>query len=169
MISTKLSVLLILTTLAMSSCSSSSEEGEFAIYLPAQRISASEISKADLSDLELKDEPILAVDDIVAYAKERHRIELTASAYERIGQLEVPVTSGIPFVVCVGRDPIYSGAFWVGYSSMSFDGVVIDTLPAMLKNPIQIQLGYPSGSFSGEDPRSNSRVLRSLEQAGKLK
>lgn len=169
MISTKLSVLLILATLAMSSCNSSSEEGEFAIYLPAQRISAGEISETDLSDLELKDEPIITVDDIVSYAKETHGIELTASAYERIAQLEVPVIGGIPFVVCVGRDPIYGGAFWVGYSSMSFDGVVIDTLPASLQNPIQIQLGYPSGSFfSGEDPRSNPRILRSLEQAGKL-
>jgi len=143
--------------------------GEFAIYLLAQRISAGEISETDLSDLELEDEPILAVDDIVSYVEETHRIELTASAYERIWQLEVP-TSGIPFVVCVGRDPIYGGAFWVGYSSMGFDGVVIDTLPASRQKPIQIQLGYPSGSFfSGEDPRSNPRILRSLEQAGKLK
>jgi hypothetical protein len=170
------SILLTLITLVTSGCYSPKERnlqvGDFSIYLPAQKMSAVQISKADLDTLELEDKPILSIDDIISYSKETHEIELTASAYERIGGLEVPVTTGIPFVVCVGREPIYSGAFWVSYSSMSFyDSVVIDTLPATQHHSIRIQLGYPESPelFRGEDRRSDPRILQSLERAGKLK
>ena len=111
---------------------------------------------------------MLSVDDIVTYSKETHEIELTASAYERIEQLEAPV-DGISFVVCVGRDPVYLGAFWPLYSSLIFDGVVIQ-VPPMDEPAIQITLGYPSSSFfAGEDPRSDPRILQALAQAGRLK
>jgi hypothetical protein len=69
----------------------------------------------------------------------------------------------------VGRDPIYLGAFWPLYSSLSFDGVVIP-VPLMDEPVIQITLGYPSPSFfAGEDPRSDPRILQALAQAGRLK
>lgn len=145
--------------------------GEFSIYLVKQKISAQQMMEIDLSELELGDTPILSVDDIVAYTGETHEIDLTDSAYERIAGLEVPVTTGIPFVVCIGRESIYGGAFWVSYSSVSFNGIVIDTLPAMEKRPIRIQLGYPKSPelFVGEDLRSDARILQSLKGTGKLK
>jgi hypothetical protein len=73
--------------------------------------------------------------------------------------------------VCVDRQPIYSGAFWVAYSSLSFDGVVIDTFLATQDKPVlQIALGYPGpGFFQGEDPRSDPRIVQALKEAGKLK
>jgi hypothetical protein len=161
------STLLVLIMLAQCGRVSSSEP-EFAVYLPAQKLSPQQLSGVGLADLELEDTPILSVDDIVAYSRETHEIELTASAYERIEQLEVPV-DGIPFVVCVGRDPIYMGAFWPLYSSLIFDGVVIQ-MPLMDEPVIQITLGYPSSSFfTGEDPRSDPRILQALAQAGRLK
>lgn len=145
--------------------------GAFSIYLVKPRMSAQQMMETDLSDLELEEIPILSVDDIVTYTWETHEIDLTDSGYERIAELHVPVTTGVPFVVCVGREPIYSGAFWVGYSSMSFHGIVIDTLFAMDKHSIRIQLGYPESPelFEGEDTRSDPRILQSLEAAGKLK
>jgi len=145
------------------------QEG-FAIYLLAQRMSPNEVLKADLSSLELEDKPILSADDIITYSKDTHEIELTVRAYQRLKRLKVP-TSGIPFVVCVDRRPIYSGAFWVGYSSMSFHGVAIDVLYATQNHPIRIQLGYPASleMFIGEDRRSDPQILQSLEQVGKLK
>jgi len=136
--------------------------------LLAQHVSASHLSGVELDSLEFEAEPILSVDDIVAYREETHEIELTASAYERIEQLEVP-TNGLPFVVCVGRKPIYSGAFWAMFSSLSFDGVTI-WVPLIEEHIIQMKLGYPQALyFKGEDPRSDSRILQSLEQVGKLK
>ena len=138
--------------------------------MPAQKITADEMLEANLSDLELEDKPVLSVDDIVAYSRNTHEIELTPAAYERLSQLGVPI-AGMPFVVCVDRAPVYGGAFWVGYSSMAFNGIVIDTLPATQNRPIRIQLGYPESPelFVGEDRRSDPRILQSLEQAGKLK
>lgn len=165
---TKFLILLVLITLAIGACRSSGE-GEFSIYLPAQRISAHEMSKIDLAGLELEDKPILSASGILAYSRKTHEIELTASAYERIGRLQVPV-SGIPFVVCVGRDPIYGGAFWTPASSLSYDDVVIFLPFGSTRHAIQIRLGYPSSAFfTGSDPRSDRRILRSLRQAGKLR
>ncbi len=145
--------------------------GDFSIYLVKQTMSAQQMMETDLSDLELEEIPILSIDDIVVYSWETHKIELTTSAYERIAELHVPVTTGVPFVVCVGREPVYGGAFWVGYSSISFRGIVIDKLFATENHPVRIQLGYPESPelFEGEAPRSAPRILQSLEAAGKLR
>jgi len=146
-----------------------SPEG-FAIYLLAEEIVTDTILEADLAGLELEVGPVVSLADITAYSKDLHEIELTADAYDRIATLTVPM-SGTPFVVCVDRQPVYGGAFWVGYSSMSFNGIVIDVLPAGQQLPLRIQLGYPESVelFSGEDRRSDPRILQSLEKAGRLK
>ena len=142
-----------------------SEPGEFSIYLPAQHVAAHQLSTLDILDLE--QEPVLSINDIIVYYWETHTIELTDSAYERMAELEVPV-DGTIFVVCLGREPIYAGAFWPMHSSLSFDGVVIK-LPLTNDHTMQITLGYPSPSFfAGEDPRSDPKILQSLDRAGKL-
>ena len=142
----------------------------FAIYLLAQAITPNELLQVDIDSLNLAEQPILSIKDIVSYSKLTHEIELTAQAYRKMGQLEVP-TSGIPFVACVDRQPIYAGAFWIGYSSQSYQGIAIDTLFAQLNHPIKITLGYPESPelFLGDDPRSDPRIMESLESAGKLK
>jgi len=156
---------------AFSGCTSSTT-GEFSIRLLALDIPPAEMSKVDLDSLRLQEQPIISIDDIMAYSKETHEIELTAPAYERIQQLfSLPVdVDGIPFVVCVGRDPVYAGAFWTPASSLSFDGVVIMQPFEANKHTIRITLAYPTPeAFSGTDPRSNPKVLQALELAGKLK
>ena len=112
----------------------------------------------------------MSIDDIVSYRQATHEIELTAAGYGKVASLSVPV-DGKAFAVCVGGQPIYAGAFWVAYSSLSFDGVVIDLTRASEERPVlQLQLGYPGPAFfRGEDPRSEPRVFRALEQASKLK
>jgi hypothetical protein len=113
--------------------------------------------------------PVITMDDIARYEKETHSIELTPPAYERLMQMGVPV-NGRPFIVCLDGKPVYAGAFWVPWSSISFDGVVI-MLPALMDSTtVQIELGYPGPDFfRGKDPRNNKKIFRSLEQAGKLK
>ncbi len=147
----------------------SATEG-FAIYLLAQKVTTTEILTAPLDALQLEDKPILSLDDITAYSQDTHTIVLTSTGYKKIKQLKVP-TSGIPFVVCVNRQPIYVGAFWASYSSQSFNGAVIDTLLVERAHSIRIQLGYPESPelFVGEDRRADPRILQSLRQAGKLK
>jgi hypothetical protein len=143
-------------------------ESGFSIHLLAQDTSPQQL--AILSHLELEENPLLSINDIVSYRTATHEIELTATGYERIHSLSVPV-GGIAFAVCVDGQPIYAGAFWVGYSSLSFDGVVIDTTLARSDHPvIRIQLGYPGPAFfRGDDPRSDPRILQALEEAGRLR
>jgi hypothetical protein len=98
-------------------------------------------------------------------------MELTATAYRRIQELfPIPVkVNGIPFMVTVGSEPIYAGAFWTPLSSLSFDGVVIMQPFSPDETVIQIALGYPgSDATTRGDPRSDPRVMEALRAAGKL-
>lgn len=148
-------------------CTSPRGEG-FAIYLTKGDVSPAQMPA--LSHVDLAEQPIIATSDIIIYDASSHEIALTASAYERISRLEVPV-QGKSFLVCVDRHPIYWGAFWTPISSMSFGGVTImKPLSSQNINTLKLELGYPSPSFfEGEDPRPNAEVMKSLQQAGKLK
>ena len=163
----KLTVLAVVgAVLMLSACASTKGEG-FAIYLTKGDISPGRMQV--LSHVAIVEQPVIATDDIVTYNIQTHEITLTASAYERVSQLEVPV-EGKSFVVCVDRNPVYWGAFWTPLSSMSFDGVTImKPLDSQSAKVIKLELGYPEPSFyGGEDPRNNAEVMQSLEQAGKL-
>lgn len=140
--------------------------GEFAIYEPVSAMTAAEMDKLALSKITLAAQPLISSADIIAYWKESHEIQLTAQAFQRVQRLRVPV-SGAPFVVCVGRQPIYKGAFWTPLSSLSYDGVVIMQPLSANAEIIQIQLGYVSTDKIA-DPRGDARVIKALEQAGKL-
>jgi len=146
---------------------SETQGGEgFAIYLTMQEITTSEISS--INQMELENVPIVSIEDIVSYNLPAHEIMLTTEATESFLELSVPV-NGKVFVVCVDRQPIYWGAFWTPISSISFDGVTILKPISSNQNTIKIELGYPSGNFfSGDDPRDDPKLIKSLEQAGKL-
>jgi len=143
-------------------------ENGFSIHLLAHNVPPHQL--AVLSHLELEKDPLLSVEDIASYNQATHEIELTAAGYQKIQALSVPL-DGKAFAVCVGGQPVYAGAFWVAYSSLSFDGIVIDITRATQDNPVlPIRLGYPDPAFfHGDDPRSDPRILQALEQAGKLK
>jgi hypothetical protein len=166
-------IVLVLGILVSSICITSEDEGKgegndegFAIYLTKQDIPPAQMEA--LSHVKLADQPIISVEDVITYNAQTHEIKLTDEAFERISQLDVS-TRGKSFIVCVDKKSIYWGAFWVIWSSMSFDGVTI-WLPPILEEPyvIRLELGYPSSFYTGEDPRSNPVVIESLEQAGKL-
>jgi hypothetical protein len=145
----------------------------FAIYLVQQEGDAvQDMEEVGLNELPLEESPILSIDDITKYTWETHEIELTETAYARFARLhrKVPVYPGLPFAVCVGSERIYRGAFWTAYSSVPFDGIVIDIYPAESSSPLRIETGYPSKEwFEGEDLRFDPRIFRSLEEANKLK
>jgi hypothetical protein len=152
--------------LYLSGCSRVSTEG-LAIYLTKDNILPSKM--ADLSHVEIDEQPIIGMNDIITYNEQTHELKITAAAFERISQLEVPV-EGKSFVVCVDKKPIYWGAFWTPISSISFDGVTI-WKPLSLKEPfiITMELAYPAESFyRGDDPRNNPEILESLKKADKL-
>ena len=139
----------------------------FAIYLTREDIPPAKMEA--LSHVELSDQPIVSVEDIIAYNAQTHEMKLTPGAFDRISELDVPVI-GKSFMVCVNKEPIYWGAFWTPISSISFDGVTIwKPYNTQEQKIIVLELGYPSPSFyGGEDPRNNTQVLESLGKAGKL-
>jgi len=143
------------------------KNNDFAIYLLAQDLPATELSNFDINELMLESEPLIGIDDMIAYHKTNHIIELTPTAYTRVQQIfPMPVrVTGIPFVVCVGEERIYTGAFWTPVSSLSYDGVVIMQPWDTKETTIQIALGYPAPDvFTGNDPRADRRILKALEQ-----
>jgi hypothetical protein len=161
------SVLILVIVISNIGCSGHPNHEGFAVYLTKGDIPPAQMEA--LSHVDIAEQPIISIEDIITYNAQTHELKLTTSAFERISQLEVPVT-GKSFVVCVDRNPIYWGAFWTPISSISFDGVTI-WKPLSLEEPhiITLELGYPSSSFyRGEDPRNNADVMRALEQAGKL-
>jgi hypothetical protein len=139
----------------------------FAIYLTRDDVPPAKMEA--LSHVVLSDQPIVSVEDIIAYNAQTHEMKLTPGAFSSISKLDVPVT-GKSFMVCINEEPIYWGAFWTPISSTSFDGVTIwKPFNSQEQNIIVLELGYPSSSFyAGEDPRNNTRVVESLEKAGKL-
>ena len=164
--SPKLIVALICILLLSSGCTAVEGEG-FAIYLTKEDIPPAQMEA--LSHVNIADQPIISIKDIITYNAQTHEIRLTDTAFERISQLDVPVR-GKSFMVCVDKAPIYWGAFWTPISSMSFDGVTIwKPLSSQEPTVITIELGYPSSSYyTGEDPRNNVEIMKSLDQAGKL-
>ena len=141
---TKLTVLMLMLMFVVSGCNSAKAEG-FAIYLTRDDIPPSNMEA--LSHVEIAEQPIISIQDILAYNAQTYEIKLTDDAFERISELEVPVR-GKSFLVCVDKVPIYWGAFWTPLSSMSFDGVTIwKPLGSQEPKIIALQLGYPSSSF----------------------
>jgi len=163
----KLTLIIIVCVLFVSGgCSAPDQEG-FAIYLTEGDIPPAQMPA--LSHVDIAEQPVIAMNDIIAYNAKTHEITLTAKAFDRISSLEVPVR-GKSFMVCVDKKLIYWGAFWTPISSLSFDGVTISKpLSSQKPKVIKLELGYPSPSFyGGEDPRNNATVMDSLERAGKL-
>lgn len=166
-----IALIMVGAVILLSSCTTSktpSKSEGFAIYLTKEDIPPAQMEA--LSHVNIADQPVIALHDIITYNAQTHELKLTANAYERITQLEVPLR-GKSFVVCVDKKPVYWGAFWTPISSMSFGGVTIISKPFSSQEPpiITIEQGYPSSSFyRGEDPRNNPEVMKSLEQAGKL-
>jgi hypothetical protein len=170
-LSRRLAALSLLTAatvvLLAAGCAAPRADEGFAIYLTRDNVSPSQMEM--LSHVELADEPIISMDDVISYDASTHEMTLTGEAIKRIEELHVP-TSGTSFMVCVDGGPVYWGAFWVLYSSLSFDGVTI-WLPLILDEApvVPIRMGYPGTHEGGAvDPRNAPRVLESFQTAGKL-
>jgi hypothetical protein len=140
----------------------------FAIYLTEPEIRPDKLIMQ--SHLGIADAALLTEADLVQYIWASHEMTLTTAGYEKLHAIKLP-TSGISFVVCINKSPVYAGAFWPAYSSQSWDGVTIDPILMTPERPVvKIELGYPgSGFYQGPDPRGDERIKAALEKAGKLK
>jgi hypothetical protein len=90
-----ISCLLLIITVYSGYIAATKSEG-FAIYLTREDISPAKMEA--LSHVELSDQPIISVEDIITYNAQTHEMKLTPSAFERINELDIPVT-GKSFIV----------------------------------------------------------------------
>jgi hypothetical protein len=167
----QVSIFILILIVEISACTSQKSK-EFSIFLLDEGTSALEFSEIDLEKVTLENTPIISGNDIVSYELNSHSISLTPAAYRRLQRIfPTPVkVNGIPFVVCVGSQRIYSGAFWTPASSISYDGVVILQSFEKERTTIHLTLGYPGpDAFTKSDPRADPRIVRALNQANKLK
>lgn len=140
----------------------------FAIYLAKEKASY-EVTDAQTAALTLEDTPFITTDDIIAYDRNTHKVELTPAAAEKLRKLEVPLMGRL-FVACVGEKRIYAGAFMTPISSMMFRGVSIYKWLDSEQNTMLIGWVYSDGSPNpAQDPRNNSEIFDALARAGKLK
>lgn len=151
------------------------DKDDFAIYLPQNKIyyrsyTREKILNIKLDKIKLSSNPIISRNEIIAYQKDTHTIELSAETINRINMLRLKY--GTVAFVCVGKKPIYWGVFLNDICEVGYDAIAI-MLPSPLdsnKNTIQIKCGYPSEEwFTGKDLRNSKEIMESLRKAGKLK
>jgi hypothetical protein len=138
---------------------------EWAIYrLADPSIRSDQLQTTSLSDLVLAGTPFISVKDVRAYHWKTHALECSARTDSLIDSLARygGTTSGVPFVVTVGTEPIYLGTFWWGYSSMTPGYPYMEVI-----SPRHWEISLPR-LHQGEDPRSDSRIYHALKSAGVL-
>lgn len=160
--------LICLCLIALIGCDSGTNSGEwaeFAIYrLKDLSLTAAQVWNQPLERLSLSDRPFLATDDLTSYKWQTHEFTVTASVDSQLALFRRTLgpTGGIPFVVVVGTDRIYLGAFWYGYSSMIPQVPFIDAIG----DPHRIN--KCESVLVLEDKRNDDRIHRALKGAGIL-
>ena len=154
----------LMSQLACDSGIDSAKGQEFAIFrLKDTNLTASQVWDQPLESLGLADNPFLSVKDLRFYKWQTHEFSVTAAVDSQLVQLKhAGSVRGIPFVVTVGNERVYLGAFWYAYSSIMPQVPYID----VIVDPHQI-CRCPSVLVQ-EDKRTDNRVYRALKQAGIL-
>ena len=119
----------------------------------------------DLNKIELQDAPLLTDEDIVSYNWRDHVLVLTDEGFGKLPTSEGVGVYGKPFIVVADGTRCYLGAFWTGFSSVIHPNPVIDVSFRAEEKIVTIQRAYPSANFArGDDPRSDTRILKVLTQ-----
>ncbi len=156
--------LCLVTQIACDSGIESAQGPEFAMYrLKDANITASQVWDQSLESLVLADNPFLAVNDLRSYKWQTHEFSVIAAVDSQLAQLRRPgPVGGIPFVVTVGNERIYLGAFWYAYSSMiaqvPYIDIILDPHRICKCQSVLVQ----------DDKRNDVRIYRALKQAGIL-
>jgi len=139
---------------------------EWAIYLLADpSLTSYQIRETPVAQLQLASSPFITIRDLNAYYWKTHQMEFTPGMEATLDSLTRKGGSvyGLPFVVVVGEERIYAGAFWWAYSSLT------PCCPnILLIGPKRMQISLPP-LHQGADPRSDQRIYWSLMAAGLLK
>jgi len=100
----------------------SDDFNEWAIYLLADSaLTSYQLRETPLAKLQLAQAPLIMSKDLRAYYWKTHQMEFTPAMEAALDTLTRKRASvhGLPFVVMVGEERIYGGAFWWAFSSLT--------------------------------------------------
>lgn len=139
---------------------------EWAIYLLADpSLTSYQIRETPLAALQPAPTPFITIQDLRAYYWKTHQMDFTPEMEAALDTLTIKrgTVHGLPFVVMVGDERIYAGAFWWAYSSLA------PCCPnILLIGPKRWQISLPP-LHEGADPRTDERIYWSLLAAGVIK
>jgi hypothetical protein len=147
-------LLILITNLILAGCRENKEtkSNSFEIF-PVKNSSAHDAAMTDIDKLVLEDEPIITLKDITKYYwQEQILITNKEGLCEQLRK--VTKVSGMPFVVLVNGERIYSGTFWTLISSMSpprmpvSQVAVCEPRTGITSRPGSAQHGAPLGTPS---------------------
>jgi len=150
------------------SCDNSPEfEDRFSIYLlENDTLTTINVEEQILSDIKLKDNPIIQFDDIIGYQVADHKVYLNEKLSYYLGTDSMRVFSkifGYPFVIIANDERIYLGSFISGISSYApgtpkiLDDAVNNTEKSFIISGAPI---YDETTFI--DIRNDERILKAL-------
>jgi hypothetical protein len=119
----------------------------------------------NIDSLELASLPLLTVQDLKSYSWSTHTFVLQLrldSVFKAMGRLGGK-SSGVPFIVTIGQQRIYLGAFWWAYSSSLPEGTYI-----MMPSESTYTLSYPNQFATQPDKRADQRIHDALNAVGVL-
>jgi len=165
-----------LLALIFSSCQDAGvglpRDGEWVIYrLSDATLLSDQVRNVPLSQLSVAAAPFISVRDIGWYRWDTHRFECLPHVRGRIDSLARYGGSvrGVPFVVTVGKEPIYLGSFWWSYSSIMPWCPTIEITFIGGSGSTDLQLGIELPPLhQGEDSRQDWRIHEALRRAGVL-
>jgi hypothetical protein len=143
----------------------SSKSSDFAIYLlKDSKLTAAQVWSEPLESCVLAGSPFIESRDLKSYSWQTHEFSVWAAVDSQLVAFRRTLgpTGGIPFVVVVGTEKIYLGAFWYGYSSMICQVPFID----VIGNPHRIN--KCESVLVSEDKRIDPRIYQALKAAGIL-
>ena len=139
---------------------------EFAIYrLLDTSIVARTAWDLPLESLTLSREPFIRAQDLKAYHWSTHTFEPVAALDSVLKQMMAfrGKSWGVPFVVMVGKQRIYLGAFWWAYSSLAPKVPNIEIITSRKSYTIA-----PAWLPMVPDTRGDPRIREALQKAGIL-
>lgn len=161
---------LLLILLVLTSCQFGVAQNKtgFALYhLPD--IKPGDLAKRDIRKIKTRSGPILTTADVVSYLKDTREMTLSPDGRQKIEDLKIP-DSGLSFIVFVDGEPIYLGAFWNEFSSLTFRGVAVDVAPLRSgANVLKFELDYPplAPKNPAFDPRNDQRILNVFKRSSR--
>lgn len=120
--------------------------------------------QVNASTITLKNEPLVANDEIITYSNDDHTYTVTRATVQKI----VALPGRTPFALTINKEIIFTGFYMPLIMSSTCEHSI--TMSTGVQNKIFMNLGYPYFSTTGiDDKRNDPSLLAILHAQGKLR